>query len=325
MALDLGQEEIDAMFAAARASAVAESAPAEKAARKEPYNFGRAGQISNDQMKAISTVNDLFARNLTHNLGAWLRTRFQVNLVSGEQMVYAEYLDLLPEISYVCSARLEPLDSLCVMQLDLTLAAPMVDLLLGGVGHPMPVREPTDIEEEILMSVMEIVTRELNAAWQPVGLEFALEKREMEAQVARLMPVSEKMLCVSFEIRMPEAQGTFTLCLPAVVLNTILRKLITDRDRPRRRSMESRARLSELMVEAKFGAILQLPTVRLSARSLQDLAPGQILRLPLPRHATGELRVGGLPLFSAQPVRTGEHRGAQVRGYGADAQRQSTQ
>jgi len=324
MALDLKQEDIDAMFASARITAAASEPLPDKAAKKEPYNFSRAGQISNDQMKAISTVNDLFARNLTHNLGAWLRTRFQVNLVSGEQMVYAEFLDLMPEIAYVCSARLEPLDSLCVLQLDLTLAAPMVDLLLGGVGKSLPVREPTDIEEEILLSVMEIVVRELNSAWQPVGLQFALEKREMEAQVARLMPVGEKMLCVSFEIRMPEAQGTFILCLPAVVLNTILRKMIMG-DRPRRRSMESRARLSELMAEAKFGAVLQLPPMRLSARSLQGLVPGQVLRLPLPRHAASELRVGGLPLFDAQPVRTGEHRGAQVRRHSAIAQRPEAQ
>src|ERR1700678_52680 len=123
----LEQNEIDSMFAMAREAAEKEQV-APGGARLEPerkgeaYNFSRAGQISNEQMKAISTVNDLFARNLTHNLGAWLRTRFQVNLVSGEQMVYAEFLDLMPEIAYMCSARLEPLDSMCVLQLDLTLA-----------------------------------------------------------------------------------------------------------------------------------------------------------------------------------------------------------
>jgi hypothetical protein len=38
-----------------------------------------------------------------------------------------------------------------------------------------------------------------------------------------------------------------------------------------------------------------------------------------------ELRVGGLSIFHAQPVRSGEHRGAQVKGHTADAQRQSVQ
>jgi flagellar motor switch protein FliM len=321
----LEQSEIDSMFASMLADVAVDAgvavAEAEPTVKKEAFNFSRAGQISNEQMKAISTVNDLFARNLTNNLGAWLRSQFHVALVSGEQMMYLEFLERLPGVTYLCSARLEPLDALGIVQLDLTLAPPMVDLLLGGMGRAGELREPTEIEEQILMSVMEIVVRELNGAWQPVGLKFAIERREKEAQVARLMPLAEKTLCVSFEIRMPEAQGVLNLCLPAVVLNTILRRLIGERERPRRRSGEARARLTGLMNEVKFGAVLQFPPMRLNARELAGLEPGKVLRLPLPRHATAELRVGGLPIFQAQAVRSGEHRGAQVQGFGPDAER----
>ena len=321
----LEQDEIDSMFASARK--VADEQPAPTSANEmqhgggERYNFSRAGQISNDQLQAISTVNDLFARNLTHNLGAYLRTRFDVTLVSAEQMMYSEFTEMIPEPAYVCSARLEPLDVIGAVQLDLTLAPPIVDLLLGGVGRAGPLREPTDIEDAILFSVMEILLRELNLAWQPVGLTFALDKREREAQVQRLMPLTEKTLCVSFEIRMPEAQGSLNLCLPAVVLNTILRRLIAERDRPRRRSAESRQKLESLMAEAQFGAVLQFPTMRLNARELACLKPGTVLRLPLPTQAIAELRVGGLPIFHAQPVRSGEHRGAQVQGHTAISKR----
>jgi flagellar motor switch protein FliM len=322
----LGQDEIDSMFAAAREDAAKQQAEtldlkAEPERKGELYNFSRAGQISNEQMQAISTVNDLFARNLTHNLGAWLRTRFEVTLASAEQMMYAEFTERIPEPAYVCSARLEPLDVMGVVQMDLTMAPPIVDLLLGGVGRAGPLREPTDIEDAILLSVMEIVMRELNMAWQPVGLKFALDKREMEAQVSRLMSPTEKILCVSFEVRMPEAQGALNLCLPSVVLNTILRRLIAERDRPRRRSFEARDRLTYLMSESQFGAVLQFPPMRLNAQELADLAPDKVLRLPLPRQSMAELRVGGLPIFRAQPVRSGEHRGAQVQGHTVDASR----
>ncbi len=126
---------------------------------------------------------------------------------------------------------------------------------------------------------MEIVTRELNLAWQPVGLKFALDKREREAQVQRLMPGTEKILCVSFEVRMPEAQGSLNLCLPSVVLNTILRRLISERDRPRRRSEEAHQRISLLMEDALFGGVLQFPPMRLNAGELAALTPGKVLRL----------------------------------------------
>jgi flagellar motor switch protein FliM len=111
---------------------------------------------------------------------------------------------------------------------------------------------------------------------------------------------------------MPEAQGAMNLCLPGVVLNAILRRLISEGDRPKRRSKEAHARIRELMGEAKIGAVLQFPVLRLRAGDVTALEPGTVLRLPLPRHSTSELRVGGLQFGRAYPVRTGEHRGAQL-------------
>ena len=52
--------------------------------------------------------------------------------------------------------------------------------------------------------------------------------------------------------------------------------------------------------------------ISLRARELSALAPGFVLRLPIPRHAAAELRVGGLSLARARAVRMGEHRGARL-------------
>ena len=101
----LKQDEIDALFEAARAQTTSESEGAtvhpEVKARVVPYSFSTAGQISNDQLRAISILNDLFARNLTHNLAAWLRTRFHVNLVSAEQIPFNDFLLRIPEVNYM--------------------------------------------------------------------------------------------------------------------------------------------------------------------------------------------------------------------------------
>src|ERR1700734_1290166 len=313
MGKQLGQGDIDALFAAAGANSSATSAgPASEAL--ERYDFSRAGQISNEQMRAISSVNDLFARNLMHTLGAWLRTPFKMKLVSGEQLPFSEFLERLSSPSYVCSIQLEPLGAVGLLEVELAIASPIVDVLLGGVGRAWPTRELTDIEETILTSVVQMAVRELNLAWQSVGLEFVFEKREAEPAIARMLTAGEKTLCVSFEARMPEAQGAINICLPAVVLNAILRRLISEGDRPKRRSKEARARVRELMGEAKLGAVLQFPPMRLPAKELAALAPGCVLRLPLPQHTVSELRVAGLEFGRAHPVRTGEHRGAQLAG-----------
>jgi flagellar motor switch protein FliM len=307
----LKQDEIDALFEAAR-STTPDASRTEAKARVAPYNFSSAGQISTEQLRAISMLNDLFARNLTHNLAAWLRTRFQVNLVSAEQIQFNEFLLRIPEISYAASVRLEPLGALSVLQLDLALAPPIIDLLLGGEGKEGPLRELTDIEESILGSVVEIICRELTAAWQPVGLSFNFERRQMQTQVARIMSVNEKTLCLSFEIRMPHSSGLLNLAFPAVVANTILRRLTSDWGRSRRHAGETRARMESSARRIRFGGSLQLPTVRLAASTIENLEPGSILRLDLPANTLPVWQVGGQQLSEAKAMRHGMHRGARL-------------
>lgn len=307
----LKQDEIDALFEAAR-SETHESLRPEVRARVVPYNFSSAGQISNEQLRAISMLNDLFARNLTHNLSAWLRARFQVNLVSAEQIQFNEFLLRIPEISYVASVRLEPLGALSVLQLDLGLAPPMIDLLLGGEGKDGPPKELTDIEESILGSVVEIVCRELTAAWQPVGLSFQFERRQMLTQAARIIAVTEKTLCLSFEIRALHSSGLLNLAFPAVVSNTILRGLTTDRGRRRRHAAETRARMRSLARRIQLGCTLQLPKVRLPARDLQCLQPGDVLRLNVGASTIPDWNVAGEVLAVAQAMRHGARRVARI-------------
>jgi flagellar motor switch protein FliM len=99
------------------------------------------------------------------------------------------------------------------------------------------------------------------------------------------------------------------------VLNTMLRRLIAARDQPRRRSGDIRTRVCELLAESTVGSVLQFPSVRLNARELASLQPGSVLRLPIPRHAAAELRIGGLPFGAARAVRVGEHRGARLEAH----------
>jgi flagellar motor switch protein FliM len=307
----LKQNEIDAMFQAAL-NAAPDVQKTEARARAVAYNYSSAGQISTEQLRAISMLNDQFARNLTHNLAAWLRTRFQVNLVSAEQIPFSEFLLRIPEISYVASVRMDPLGALAVLQLDLALAPPIIDLLLGGEGRDGALRELTDIEESILASVVEIICRELTAAWQPVSLNFNFERRQMQAQVARIMSLTEKTLCLSFEIRMPHSSGLLNLAFPAVVANTILRRLTSDWSRRRRHGSDMRARMEATVRRIRFGASLQLPAARMAASAIENLEPGMVLRLDVAANTLSEWKVGGKTLSLAQAIRQGEHRAARI-------------
>jgi flagellar motor switch protein FliM len=121
-----------------------------KEPKVEPWDVRRVGQIGGEQLKAITQLHEGFAGSLTHALGAYLRVAFNASLVSAEYLTYREFLERIPETTYLASCKLEPMGVNGVLQLDLKVIFPIVDLLLGGEGKGLSAtRTSTEIEEQI--------------------------------------------------------------------------------------------------------------------------------------------------------------------------------
>jgi flagellar motor switch protein FliN len=80
----LNQEEIDAMVRAARSGESHPNSPLPP--RVERWDARRAGQIGREQLQAITTLHEGFARNLTHALGAFLRVVFAAGKVESAKI-----------------------------------------------------------------------------------------------------------------------------------------------------------------------------------------------------------------------------------------------
>ena len=128
------------------------------------------------------------------------------------------------------------------------------------------------------------------------------------------MPVTERTLCLSFELRLPEISGLLNFAFPAVVSNTILRRLTGEWKRQNRHSSEATERMRARLMTVPGGAALQLPRMRFGMAAIESLEPGAILALPLAVTTRPRLQVAGIPVFTAAPVRAGEHRAAHLLG-----------
>ncbi len=308
----LNQEEIDAMVRAARSGGQS-NADSSAGPRVEPWDARRAGQIGREQLQAITLLHETFARNLTHSLGAYLRVVFAANLVSAEHLTYREFLQRLPETTYLASCRLDPMGLNAALQLDLKVAFPIIDLLLGGEGKGMAAtREITEIEEQILDGVARVICRELGTAWQALSLEVGFEERLETAAARRLMSPEEKTLSLSFEITMPDTRGGLNLALPAAVSNALLRKISVDWSHHRQcAGGEARKRLMQRLLESTFE--IELGTdLRAPVASLAAMTPGAILRFHRDAGQPASLLVGGREKFRAMPVRIGTLRAARL-------------
>jgi flagellar motor switch protein FliM len=308
----LNQEEIDAMVRAARSGGADSALPLQPGV--ELWDARRAGQIGREQLQAITALHEGFARNLTHALGAFLRVIFATTLVSAEHLAYREFLQRIPETTYVASCRLDPMGVNAGLQLDLKVAFPIIDLLLGGEGKGMAAtRDTTDIEEQILDSVARIICRELGAAWQALSMVVNFEERLDTGAVGRLMGPEEKVLCLSFEVTMPDVRGGLNLAVPAAVSNALLRKISADWSHRRPRGItDSRPRLMRRLLHCPFQVELGATDVRVAVSALAALTPG--LLLPFARSAAepASLLVAGREMFRALPARCGKTRAARI-------------
>ena len=277
------------------------------------FNFSRAGLVGNDQLRSLRTMDEQFARNLTHTLGAWLRTNITITPQPTQQTTFGQFMEQTATGCYLLPLRMEPLRVRAALSLDLKLSSPVIDLLLGGSGRTGAIaRDLTEIEEAVISSVLDMVLREWNTAWNVMGVDFASEQRERESHGQRLMSLQERVLLMRFHVTLADVVGDLLFCLPSAAVTSTMKAASHRHDRQRHRTPEERMRMERRLGNASVRAQLHLPTMRIYAPDLRALKPGSLLPLPLQNAAAAELRIGGVAVYRARPVRYGEHRGAQI-------------
>jgi flagellar motor switch protein FliM len=306
----LNQQEIDAVVRNARGGAAAAGA---KSAVVTPWDVRQTGQMGREQVQSISDLHEGFARNLTHAVAGYLRIEFKAALVSAEHLAFSEFLQRVPEVTYLATCALAPVGATALLQMDLTVAFPLIDVLLGGEGKGiLPERQVTAIEEQILETVMGIICRELQTAWEILPLQFSFEERCPGSQLQHLMPADERTLSLSFELSVAESRGTLNLVFPAIVSNALLRKMAAELTRSRRRVQPDSQRVRARLLECPFTMELRARIANVPLRDLMCLSPGQLLLLGASVEQPAELQTTGHAMFIAMPARRGSSRVAHV-------------
>lgn len=292
-----------------------------------PWDYRQIGHIGGEHLEAISALHESFARNLTNSIGAYLRIGFQAGLASAEYVSYREFLGGIPERSYLGSVKLEPIGAAALVQMDLSIAFLLIDVLLGGEGSGQaPQREITEIEDQILETVVRLICRELQSVWDPLGVEFHFEQRQQPGRVQHLMPVEEKTLGLSFELAVRETKGLMSVALPAVVSAALLRKISMGRPRTRgqMRSPAFTEQLGRKLLQCPFRFSLEVNRVGCSAKELAALSVGRVLELKRPADGQGHFACQNQIMFSARIARAGNRRAAQIAQSNRGAEREES-
>lgn len=268
------------------------------------YDFKRPNRVSKEQLRAFRGIHDKMARSLSSQISAIMRSIVEIQLHSVDQMTYGEFLMSLPNPTSFNVFSMKPLEGSGVLEINPSIAFPMLDRLLGGKGEPFESnREFSDIELSLFETVLRVMMSTLKEAWGPVTDVYpSVESKESSPNVVQIVAQNEIVVMVVMEIIIGHSSGMMNICYPVIALEPVLPKLAS-RDLMLNETSSKKSRNQELQVliggagvtvEANLGA------AELTLREVLDLTSGDIIRLNSSADDIVSLSVDGKERFKGE-------------------------
>lgn len=287
MADILSQEEIDALLDVVEDEGdnVLESSSSELLPQRQVtlYDFKRPNRVSKEQLRAFRGVHDKMARSLASQISSIMRSIVEIQLHSVDQMTYGEFLMSLPNPTSFNVFSVKPLEGSGVIEINPSIAFPMLDRLLGGKGEPFDAnREFSDIELSLFETILRVMMSTLKEAWGPVMDVYpTVESKESSPNVVQIVAQNEIVVMVVMEIIIGHSSGMMNICYPVISLEPVLPKLAS-RDLMLNETSSKKSRNTELQVllgGAQVNMEANLGAAELSLRDILELREGDVLRL----------------------------------------------
>jgi len=289
----LDQSEIDALLNAVSAGAVTEeAAPPKIFSRKsrdpasteiKDYDFKRPERVSKDQMRALQTLHEAFARNFGASLSGFLRTIVETKVATCEQMTYSEFISALPNPTSFNLIGADGLEGQMCLEISPLIIYPIIDRLLGGTSQDLfiPQRPMTLIETRLIGNVTSRGLIAMAEAWANLKvLKFAITATESNPQLVQIVPPNEVVVVIGFELKMGNRAGTMNLCIPFNVIEPIMEALSAQSwfsNSRTNKSKDATQALSQALTRAPLQATAILAETTMSLRDLVFLAPGDVI------------------------------------------------
>lgn len=268
------------------------------------YDFKRPNRVSKEQLRAFRGVHDKMARSLASQISSIMRSIVEIQLHSVDQMTYGEFLMSLPNPTSFNVFSVKPLEGSGIIEINPSIAFPMLDRLLGGKGEPFDAnREFSDIELSLFETILRVMMGTLKEAWGPVMEVYPnIESKESSPNVVQIVAQNEIVVMVVMEIIIGHSSGMMNICYPVISLEPVLPKLAS-RDLMLNETSSKKSRNTELQVllgGAQVNVEANLGDSELTMRDILDLKVDDVIRLSAPADDIVTIRIDGKERFKGE-------------------------
>jgi flagellar motor switch protein FliM len=288
---------VSTLLTTAELDTLRSAAPARKTA--DPvvrYDFRRPDRITKEQLHALQFLHDRCARNMSTSFSAYLRTTISLSVASVDQLAYEEFLRTVADPTAYYALGIAPFDALGALEINPNVAFAFIDRLLGGSGQAAPATRPlTEIEQNVIDSIVKLMLEGLAEAWKPVtNLAFSIRARETRPQMLQVAAPAEAVVVVVFQVQVGDVSGMVNLCIPTTVVETASAQFVQAWPKQRRDvTAEERGWINAHLARVPV-AVTPMIRTSMPTSAVLALRPGEVLSLPLPADRPVDVYVGGL-------------------------------
>lgn len=290
------------------------SAPVKRERTVHACNFRYAGRVSNENARALSALHEKFALNVNTALSLFLGASLHLKLVYLDQIALRDYIQGIEPMSYLMPCAVSVMDTNILIDMDITLAYPIIDLLLGGMGAQIAEpRELSEIDEELMQSVTNLILKQLEMTWQALNVTLTPGRCVAPTAINQIYTANEKLVLLLFELTIGETTAPVKIVLPTSFVGFLLRymKAAQSKKASGLRALRGPT-FRERLLKCDFNIAADITHGTALVRDLIELRPGSVLKLRAPVRNTGRITVDGSEIYEASPVRNGTRKAAQL-------------
>lgn len=313
----LNQDEVDALLRGLSGGEIeADGDIPEDDSGIVPFDLANQDRIIRGRMPVLEIINDRFARLATNAMANAMRKRVDVNPISIDMSKFGDFMRSLPVPTSINIFKLDPLRGNALLVVDSRLVFALVENFFGGAGSQPKVegRDFTPIEQAIIDRVVKIALANLEDAWRPVHeVHIELVRSEINPQFAAIVPPSDVVVVVTFEVELENAIGSMIACLPYATIEPIRSKLYASFQSERLEVDHAWiSRFKERLLETPVEMVVRFGGAKITGRQILNLEVGDILLLDTDMDDLLEAEVQGVKKFWGIPGQVKSNKAFQV-------------
>jgi flagellar motor switch protein FliM len=303
----LSQDEVDALL---KGLSDGEIETSEESAQPQDnvrsFDLANQDRIVRGRMPTLDIINDRFAKIHRISLSGSLRRMLDINVCQAEMIKFGEFIRTLPVPTSLHILKIEPLRGHVLFMIESRLIFNLVDCFFGGSGrgsYKIEGRDFTSIEYRVINKVVKQVLQDLEQAWQPItSVSFNFVRSEVNPQFATIIPPTDVVVVVRFELEMDRMMGKMALVLPYSTIEPIRSKLYASFQSDQ---LEVDAgwvlRLRKLLLDVPVELTVQLGSTSLVGSELMNMEIGDVIVLDSDAGKPLLVKVEGVAKLLATP------------------------